>query len=145
MNKKVVVLIVLLECILAVLVVSFFGKVIEETRRDVLCKEIYFVDENGMKIEDNIPLIIEVDDKKATRCKLEWVIVAKNTTDKTVQVEFSDEGSDYLGYDQAKDELVIFPGLKKPIEITVRVMDGSEKTDTITLIPQLDKNSDAEI
>ena len=54
MNKKLVILIVLVECILAVLIVSFFGKVIEETRRDVLCQDIYFVDENGIKIEDGV-------------------------------------------------------------------------------------------
>ena len=127
------------------LIVSFFGKVIEETRRDVLCKDIYFVDESGVKIEDDVPIIIELDSLKPTRYKLQWVIVAKNVTDKTVQIEFSDDGASYIGYDRGREELVISPDLKKPIEITVRAMDGSEKTDTITLIPLADTESDAEI
>ena len=145
MNKKVVILIVFLECILAVLMVSFFGKVIEETRRNILCKDIYFVDESGIKIEDDVPLIIEVDPLKPTRYKLQWVIVAKNTTNKVVQVDFSDDGDTYIGYDKGRGELIISPDLKKPVEITIRVMDGSEKTDTITLIPTMSNESDAEI
>ena len=145
MSKKVVILVVLLECILAILLVSFFGKVIEETRRDVLCKEIYFVNEYGMKIEDDVPIVVELDTLKPTRYKLQWNIVAKNTTNKMVQVEFSDDGAAYIGYDKGREELVISPDLKKSIVITVRVMDGSEKTDTITLIPKMKTESDAEI
>ncbi len=142
MNKKVVVLIVFLECILAVLLISFLGKVIEETRRDVLCKEIYFVDENGMKIEDDMPLMIEVDGTKVVRYKLQWKIVAKNTTDKTVRVEVED---DSVSYDMGSEELIISPFFDKPVDITVRVMDGSEKTDTITLIPIGNSEGGAEI
>lgn len=144
MNKKVVVLIVFLECVLAVLLVSFFGKVIEETRRDVLCQEIYFVDEDGMKIEDNMPLIIKIDDSiPIIRYKLQWKIVAANTTDKTVNIEIDGDG---VGYDPGREELVIYTdGFESPVEITVRVMDGSEKIDTITLIPIRENNGDIEI
>lgn len=144
MNKKVVVLIVFLECILAVLLVSFFGKVIEETRRDVLCQEIYFVDEDGMKIEDDMPILIQFDDTTPIiRYKLQWKIVAVNTTDKTVNVEIDGDG---VGYDPGREELVIYTdGFESPVDITVRVMDGSEKTDTITLIPIKNNQSNPEI
>ena len=144
MNKKVVVLIVFLECVLAVLLVSFFGKVIEETRRDVLCQEIYFVDEDGMKIEDNMPIIITIDESTPIiRYKLQWKIVAVNTTDKTVNVEIDGDG---VGYDPGREELVIYTdGFESPVEITIRVMDGSEKTDTITLIPVRENSGDIDI
>ncbi len=144
MNKKVVVLIVFLECILAVLLVSFFGKVIEETRRDVLCQEIYFVDEDGMKIEDDMPIIIKFDDETPIiRYKLQWKIVAENTTDKTVNVEIDGEG---VAYDPGREELVLYvDGFESPVDVTVRVMDGSEKTDTITLIPVKEGGGNIEI
>ena len=144
MNKKIVVLIVFLECILAVLLVSFFGKVIEETRRDVLCQEIYFVDEDGMKIEDDMPIIIKFDDATPIiRYKLQWKIVAVNTTDKTVNIEIDGEG---VGYDPGGEELVLYAdAFESPVDITIRVMDGSEKTDTITLIPVKESGGDIEI
>ena len=144
MNKKVVVLIVFLECILAVLLVSFLGKVIEETRRDVLCQEIYFIDEDGMKIEDDVPIIIEFNDQTPIiRYKLQWKIVLESTTNKTVNVEI--EG-DCVRYDPGEMELVIYTvDFNAPVEVTVRVMDGSEKTDTITLLPARDSNSNVDI
>ena len=53
MNKKIVFLVVLLECILAVFVVSVFGHAIEDSRAQILCKDLYFTTESGEKIEDN--------------------------------------------------------------------------------------------
>ena len=144
MNKKIVVLIVLVECILAVLLVSIFGKVIEETRRDVVCQEIYFIDENGMKIEDGIPIVVDIDTDslKPVRYKLKWKIITASTTEKTVIVETSDKS---VSYDYGRGELVISPYCKKSVVITVRTTDGSEKYDTITLIPNVDTKSDVEI
>ena len=144
MNKKLIILIVLVECILAVLIVSFFGKVIEETRRDVLCQDIYFVDENGIKIEDGVPIMIEIDDQslKPIRYKLKWKIITKSTTDKTVEVVASDNT---VSYDYGSGELVISPYCNKSVVITVRATDGSEKYDTITLIPIGEGESDGEI
>ena len=52
MNKKIVFLVVLLECILAVFVVSFFGQAIEDSKRQILCQDIYFTYASGEKIED---------------------------------------------------------------------------------------------
>ena len=52
MNKKVVFLVVLLECILAVFIVSVFGHAIEDDRKQILCRDIYFVNELGEKYED---------------------------------------------------------------------------------------------
>ena len=93
MNKKIIVLIVLAECILAILLVSFFGKVIEETRRDVVCQDIYFIDENGLKIEDGVPIIVDIDSDalKPIRYKLKWKIITSKTTEKTVVIETSDK------------------------------------------------------
>jgi hypothetical protein len=144
MNKKIIVLIVLAECILAILLVSFFGKVIEETRRDVVCQDIYFIDENGLKIEDGVPIIVDIDSDalKPIRYKLKWKIITSKTTEKTVVIETSDKS---VSYDYGRGELVISPYCKKSVVITVRTTDGSEKYDTITLIPNVDTNSDVEI
>ncbi len=139
MNKKLVILAVLLECILAVLIVSFFGKAIEDARKDVLCEDIYFVDEAGVKIEDNVGLEVELSDTQLSY-RLYWQIVAKNTTNK--EVEFLSSKPESVIIDQTG--IVTFLE-ETDVVITIRVLDGSGKNDSITLIPVRDTESDVEI
>ena len=139
MNKKLVILAVLLECLLAVLLVSFFGKAIEDARKDVLCEDIYFVTETGEKIDDDVGIEVELSDTKLSY-KLYWKIIAKNTTKK--EVEFVSSKPESVIIDQTG--IVTFLE-ETDVVITIRATDGSGKSDSITLIPVRDTESDADI
>ena len=60
MNKKVVYIVILIECILAVFLISFFGQAIFNAIRNVPVEEVYFTYEDGTKIEDDVPLKFEL-------------------------------------------------------------------------------------
>ena len=129
MNKKVVFLVVLLECILAVFLVSIFGHAIEDARRQILCEEIYFTDENGEKIEDGEMIEIALTDTNISY-QLYWVMITGKTSNREVVFE-SDNPSvkvNSVGLVTFLDETAVV--------ITVRTIDGSGKTDSITLIPK---------
>ncbi len=140
MNKKVVVLIVLLECIFAIFLVSFFGRIIEESRRDVLVQQIYFTDANGTKIEDDKAIVIEVDQTTKRDYQLYWVILPEDATNREVEIISSNENvAKYAG----GGRITFFEW--ETVEITIRTKDDSPCEDTITIIPQKSSESDAEI
>lgn len=130
MNKKVVFLVVLLECILAIFVVSIFGHAIEDARKQILCQDIYFVNDSGEKIEDGEMIEFSVSDTNMSY-QLHWIMVAKDTSNKEVVFESSDPDAvkvNSLGLVTFFDEV--------DVVITIRVIDGSGKTDSITLVPK---------
>ena len=131
MNKKVVVLAVFLECILAVLIVSFFGKMIEDLRDTILCEEIYFTYETGEKIEDDV--LLEVSLSPSNRgYQLHWEISPENASNK--EVEFISSKPDLVVVDNTG--MVTF-FVDVDVIITVRTLDGSGKMDSITLVPEI--------
>lgn len=129
MNKKVVFLVVLLECILAIFIVSIFGHAIEDSRRQILCQDIYFVDANGEKIEDGEMIEYELVSSDINY-QLYWVM----ETDKTSNKEVVFESSNAL-VKVNSEGLVMFIE-EVPVVITVRAVDGSGKSDSITLVPK---------
>ena len=129
MNKKVVFLVVLLECILAIFIVSIFGHAIEDSRRQILCQDIYFVDANGEKIEDGEMIEYELVGSDINY-QLYWVM----ETDKTSNKEVVFESSNAL-VKVNSEGLVMFIE-EVPVVITVRAADGSGKSDSITLVPK---------
>ena len=129
MNKKVVFLVVLLECILAIFIVSIFGHAIEDSRRQILCQDIYFVDANGEKIEDGEMIEYELVGSDINY-QLYWVM----ETDKTSNKEVTFESSNSL-VKVNSEGLVMFIE-EVPVVITVRAVDGSGKSDSITLVPK---------
>ena len=129
MNKKVVFLVVLLECILAIFIVSIFGHAIEDSRRQILCQDIYFVDANGEKIEDGEMIEYELVGSDINY-QLYWVM----ETDKTSNKEVIFESSNTL-VKVNSEGLVMFIE-EVPVVITVRAVDGSGKSDSITLVPK---------
>ena len=130
MNKKVIFLVVILECILAIFLVSILGIAIEDARAEKLCKDIYFVDENGEKIPDGVVIEYDPDD---VCYQLHWVLVAEDTTQK--EVEFVSNNENVL-VDRTTG-LVTFREVGASAEITIMAKDGSMKTDTIILVPKL--------
>ena len=129
MNKKVVFLVVLLECILAIFIVSIFGHAIEDSRRQILCQDIYFVDANGEKIEDGEMIEYELVGSDINY-QLYWVM----ETDKTSNKEVIFESSNTL-VKVNSEGLVMFIE-EVPVVITVRATDGSGKSDSVTLVPK---------
>lgn len=126
MNKKIVFLVVLLECILAVFIVSFFGHAIDDSRKQILCKEIYFTYENGEKIEEDM-IEVQLSDSNRTY-KLYWKIETEDTTLQEVEFESSEE----MVKVNNKGEVTFLEDVPSVV-IVIKAKDGSDKYDKITL------------
>ena len=128
MNKKVVFLVVLLECILAIFIISVFGHAIEDARRQILCQDLYFVTESGEKIEDGEMIEYKLTDSNISY-QLYWVMETGETSNKEVTFESSDPmvKVNNLGLVTFLEETDVI--------ITIRAIDGSGRTDSITLVP----------
>ena len=81
MNKKIVVLIVIVECILAVLLIGVIGLAIESTYKEVGCREIYFTTPEGEKLDSDAILEVARPDKGY---QLHYAMDPANTSDKSV-------------------------------------------------------------
>ncbi len=138
MNKKIVVIVVIVECVLAILLVSFLGKAIESAMKDVYCKEVCFTNENGEKLNGD-PIMIELTDSNMSY-QLYWRVEAKNTTKK--EVEFISSKPDTVIVDATG--IVTFFDVTD-VTVTIRSTDGSNKSDTVTLIPKRNAGGDVDI
>lgn len=135
MNKKVVFLVVILECILAVFIVSIFGSAIEDARSKILCKDLYFVyaegEYEGQKIEDGVMITVNPTDANMSY-QLAWVMETDKTSNKEVYFTSSKPDKVTVNPDTG---LVTFL-VKTDVVITIEAKDGSGKTDSITLVPK---------
>ena len=130
MNKKIVVIVVIVECVLAVLMVALLGAAIENARKETRCTDIYFTNSDYEKLRDDY--VIEVDLSRSIGYQLYYVIMPDNTTDKSVS--FSSSRPDQVivsptGYVTFIDEVMV--------TITITATDGSNRSDSITLFPKL--------
>ena len=149
MNKKVVFLIVILECILAVFIVSIFVIAIEDSRSKILCKDLYFVytedvytedqetgeqiktGNKGEKIEDGVMITVNPTDANMSY-QLVWVMETDKTSNKEVFFSSSKPNRVTVNPDTG---LVTFLE-KTDVVITIEAKDGSGKMDSITLVPK---------
>lgn len=138
MNRKVVIIVVLVECILAVLLISFFGQAIFNNIRNVPSNEVYFVNQDGVKIEEEA-IEVELSDSKLSY-QLYWKIEPEKVTDKSV--EFISSKPDFVTV--SKTGLVTFY-VETDVSITIRTLDGSNKSDTIVLVPKRNTSGEVEI
>ena len=98
MNKKVMILIVVIECVLAILLIAVLGKAIETYFNETEAEAVYFTAADGTVLEkgmlykekeetieqkDNDRIIIEVA-RPDRGYQLHWLIIADNTSDKSV-------------------------------------------------------------
>ena len=127
MNKKIVFLVVLIECFLAVFIVSFFGHAIEDSRKQILCEDLYFVTESGEKIEDGKMIEYQLTGSNISY-QLYWVMESDKTSNK--EVKFKSDNPLVMVNDLG---LVTFLE-ETDVVITIKAIDGSEKTDSITLV-----------
>ena len=139
MSKKIVVLAVFLECILAVFLISFFGKIIEDLRADVLCEDIYFTYETGEKIEDGVSIEVTLTDSKASY-QLYWALGPENVSNK--EVSFTSSKPEYVVID-GTGNVTFFEDVD--VVINIKALDGSGKTDSIMLIPKRNTSGGGDI
>ena len=135
MNKKVVFLVVLLECILAVFMVSFFGQAIEDSKKQILCQDIYFTYEDGTKIEDGTMIEYKLSDTNMSY-QLYWVMETSQTSKREVHFESNNPLVQVNDGDGVVNFLFADPADAVSVVITIYAMDGSLKKDTITWVPK---------
>lgn len=129
MNKKIVVIVVIVECILAVLMVSLLGAAIENAHKETKCTDIYFTNADYEKLRDGYDIYVDTSHGKIDY-QLYWVVSPDNTTDKSVVFESSEP-----------DSVLVSPtGRVTFIEdvsviITITAADGSNRSDSVKLIP----------
>ena len=129
MSKKIVFLIVLIECILAVLLIGVFGGAIFSAINKKPVTDLYFTDKDGVKIEDNINLEVELTDSNID-VQLYWVVIPDDASEQ--KVSFTSSKPDVAIVSESG--LVTFFE-DESVTITVQALDGSNKTDTIIIVP----------
>ena len=145
MNKKVMVLIVFIECVLSILLIAVFGKAIETYFNEVEAQEIWFTTEDGTVLEpgmlykekdgtvqaiENDQIIIEVA-RPDRGYQLHWLIIADNTSDRTVTFNVRSQNSDI---DVSVDENgFVFFG--DDVNATVTIVTKNGRTATVLLTP----------
>lgn len=127
MSKKIVFIVVLIECILAVLLISVFGQAIYDTSPKPV-SEVYFTYANGEKIEDGVRLDVQLAGGNISY-QLHWAVDPENAENKKVSFTSSKKGvvvseSGLVTFFDAVD-----------VTIIISAVDGSNKTDSIVLIP----------
>ena len=128
MNKKVVYIVILVECILAVFLISFFGNAIFQAIVNVPVQEVYFTYEDGTKIEDGKAL------------KLYWTVGPEDATDDSVK--FTSSKPEFAEVDEFGR--VSFYERTGDVVITVTSADGSNVTDTIHIVLQNSAGGDVD-
>ena len=126
MNKKVMILIVIVECILAILLIAVLGKAVESYNYEVGAQEIYFKTAAGERLENGEALQLERTDRGY---QLYYEILPTNTSDKTVTFRSSKPDSvvvDQTGYVTFFDDV--------DVSITVTTKNG--KSATVVLVPK---------
>lgn len=126
MNKKVMILIVVIECVLAVLLIGVIGLAIESAYKDVTCQGIYFMTEDGVKLTEEDVLEVARPDRGY---QLYYGFDPEDTTDKTVK------------YMTSKPEKVMvnetgYVTFIEDTDVTVTIISSNGKTATITLVPK---------
>ena len=127
MNKKVMILIVFVECVLAILLIAVLGKAVESYNYEVGAQEIYFkTAAAGERLENGETVQLDRTDRGY---QLYYEILPSDTSDKTVTFRSSKPDSvvvDQTGYVTFFDDV--------DVSITVTTKNG--KSATVVLVPK---------
>lgn len=134
MNKKIIFLIVAIECIFAVFLISIFGPMVESLHKVVVVNDIYFVDENGEALEDEAALIVDLQSSRSFH--YDFVIspddatdtsvkIMHNRSDDEIEIEKDADGTGFTVHFLSKNVT--------SVKITVRANDSSQKQAVIIL------------
>lgn len=137
MNKKVVILIVFIECVLAIFLVGIWGLAVDARYAKIVCTDIWFEDANGVRYEAGKTIEVELALNEAGEAtyQLYYGLGPEDITDKNVK--FTTNKPDKVVV--SKDAVVSFYALV-PVEITITAADGSGKFATIRIVPKEEKD-----
>ena len=139
MNKKLTILIVAIECIFAVFLVSIFGPMIEALHAKILVADIYFVDEDGERIENDADVFVDLDVQRSYHYS--FVLEPSDATNKEVFITASEQDPEKIEIEpdaNGKGFTVHF--LTKnvsSVKVTVRAKDTSQREAVITINKRL--------
>ena len=140
MNKKIVFMIVLIECFLAVLLIGVFGQAIFDAINKKAVTEIYFTYQDGTKIEDEVEYLqVELSDT-VRDVQLYWTVLPDNASNQKVGFSCSRPESVIV----SESGLVTFID-DIDVRITITTLDGSYITDTIVLVPKIEISGGGEL
>ena len=126
MNKKVMILIVVIECVLAVLLIGVIGLAIESAYKEVTCQGVYFMTEDGQKLSDDDVIEVARPDKGY---QLYYGFDPEDTTDKTVK--YSTSKPDKVTVNESGYVTFI-----EDTDVVITISTKNGKTATITLVPK---------
>ena len=138
MNKKLTVLIVAIECVFAVFLISIFGPMVESLHAKVLVEDVYFIDEAGERLEDDIVVYVDLDVSRSFH--YDFVVGPENATDKTAKVlhnRAEDEIEIELDSDRTGFTVHFLTKNISGVEITLRANDQSQKQASININKRL--------
>ncbi len=136
MNKKIVILIVVIECILAIFLVGIWGLAVDASRSKITCTDIYFTNESGERYESGTTLEVELEmTEYGATYQLYYKLEPDNITNS--QVKFTTNKPTQVVVSRTGE--VTFYALV-PVEITIKSADGAAKTATIRIVPTENKD-----
>ena len=137
MNKKLSILILVLECLLGVFFVSLFGPMVESLHAKTLVREVYILDSDGVALENNAALTVDFSTSYSFHYGV--AIGPEDASDRTVTVlhNKSDEELEIVMDANGKGFTVFFFEEVSGVKITVRANDSSQKEAVITLNKRL--------
>ena len=135
MNKKLIVLIVALECVFSVFLISIFGPMLEMLHTPADVREIYILDKDGKRVERGA--VIELD-LETRSYDLVWEVLPEDADNKTMTVSAFVDGEEITeGSEDPAVRITMSPDgesaritfrKKKPVRISVTATDGSAVT-----------------
>ena len=145
MNKKLMILVVALECVFAVFLISIFGPMIEALHAKVVVQDVYFVDEGGERIENESSILVDTSAETGKRSfHFRYRVETEEATDRTVVI-LHDRSPDEIEIVEDDDGFGFTVRYRNrnitSVRITIRAKDASQKEAVITLVKR-DENVD---
>ena len=135
MSKKAMILIVIVECILAILLIAVIGKAVESYYYEVGVQEIYFVTDAGERIESGASIKLDRTDRGY---QLHYEIVPSDTTDKSVT--FRASKPDLVEVDETG-----YVTFFEDVDVSITVTTKNGKSATVVLVPKRDTSGEVVI
>lgn len=143
MNKKLIVLIVALECVFSVFLISIFGPMIESHSK-ILVEDIYLIDENREQLKtpegEEMPTV-KIDVPNDYDYEFRVGVKSDDATDKSYTVTHNRAEGDIEITMTSKGFRVTFLSEVTNVTVTVKAKDGSQKTANV-LITRTGGNTD---
>ena len=144
MNKKLIILIVALECVFSVFLISVFGPMIEAMHSKVLVSDIYLKDEDQVRLEtpegEEMPTI-RIDVPNDYDYRFYVVVETDEATDKSYTVTHNST-DDEIEIQKKRDGFVVtFIGETTTVTVTVTANDGSGQSASV-LVTRTGGNTD---